>query len=138
MALHPNFPDSPFVILDPAIRWFPADEALRATTSDKLMPPLVAELRKKVKEWRDSGYKGAAPTRVSLLNWWFNTPHLMPQADGSMTDFEYYFAQREALETIIYLYDVCLRRRGILPPFQARTFVDLVAAFPKYAAGPKT
>src|SRR5690349_23363516 len=106
MALHPDFPASPFVILDPSIRWFPADEALRATTSDKLMPPLVAELRKKVKDWRDSGYKGAAPTSISLLNWWFNTPHLMPQADGSMTEFQYYFAQREALETIVYLYDV--------------------------------
>ena len=30
MALHPSFPESPFSILDPAIRWFPADEALRA------------------------------------------------------------------------------------------------------------
>ncbi len=29
MALHPNFPDDPCAILDPAIRWFPADEALR-------------------------------------------------------------------------------------------------------------
>jgi type III restriction enzyme len=28
MALHPNFPESPYTILDPAIRWFPADEAL--------------------------------------------------------------------------------------------------------------
>lgn len=29
MALHPKFPDSPYEILDPAIRWFPADETLR-------------------------------------------------------------------------------------------------------------
>jgi type III restriction enzyme len=29
MALHPNFPQSPYTILDPAIPWFPADEALR-------------------------------------------------------------------------------------------------------------
>ncbi|MGH9742203.1 MAG: DEAD/DEAH box helicase family protein [Candidatus Acidiferrum sp.] len=106
MALHPDFPESPFVILDPAIRWFPADEALRETTSDKLMPPLVPELRKKVKVWRDSGYDGAKQTSKSLLNWWFNAPHLMPHADGAMTEFQYYFAQREALETIIYLYDV--------------------------------
>ena len=53
MALHPSFPESPYAILDPAVRWFPADEALRESTSDKLMPPLVAQLRKKVKEWRD-------------------------------------------------------------------------------------
>jgi len=70
------------------------------------MPPLVAQLRKKVKEFRDGGYAGAAQTSRSLLNWWFNTPHLLEQPDGTMTEFQYYFAQREALETIIYLYDV--------------------------------
>ena len=106
MALHPNFPESPYAILDPAIRWFPADESLRDTTMDKLMPPLVPELRRRVKEWRDTGYAGATGTSRSLLNWWFNTPHLLPQADGTMAEFQYYFAQREALETIIYLYDV--------------------------------
>ncbi|OQW98262.1 MAG: type III restriction endonuclease subunit R, partial [Desulfobacteraceae bacterium A6] len=92
--------------LDPAIRWFPADEALRESSSEKLMPPLVPQLRRKVKEWRDSGYVGATNTSKSLLNWWFNTPHLLPQTDGTMAEFQYYFAQREALETIIYLYDV--------------------------------
>ncbi|MBT9166111.1 MAG: hypothetical protein DDT25_00784 [Chloroflexi bacterium] len=82
---------------------------------DKLMPPLVPVLRRKVKEFRDGGYVGAADTSRSLLNWWFNTPHLLPQtglsaapaqAGGTMAEFRYYFAQREALETIIYLYDV--------------------------------
>ncbi len=106
MALHPKFPESPYVILDPAIRWFPADEALRDTSSEKLMPPLVSQLRKKVKEWRDSGYAGATDTSKSLLNWWFKTPHLLPKNDGTMAEFQYFFAQREALETIIYLYDV--------------------------------
>lgn len=106
MALHPNFPESPYAILDPALRWFPADEALRETSMDKLMPPLVSQLRRKVKEWRPSRYVGATDTSKSLLNWWFNTPHLLPQADGTMAEFQYYFAQREALETIIYLYDV--------------------------------
>lgn len=106
MALHPKFPSSPHAILDPEIRWFPADEALRETTADKLMPPLVALLRKKVKEFRDSGYVGASDTSISLLKWWFVEPHLMPTAEDSMASFEYYFAQREALETIVYLFDV--------------------------------
>jgi len=106
MALHPNFPESPYSILDPALRWFPADEALRESSSEKLMPPLVPQLRRKVKEWRNSGYVGATNTSKSLLNYWFNTPHLLPQTDGTMAEFQYYFAQREALETIIYLYDV--------------------------------
>lgn len=106
MALHPAFPDSPHAILDPQVRWFPADEALRETGMDKLMPPLVATLRKKVKDFRDSGYVGAAETSKSLLTWWFKEPHLLPRIDGAMAAFQYYFAQREALETIIYLYDV--------------------------------
>ncbi len=105
MALHKDFPQSPHAILEPGIRWFPADEALRETSMEKLMPPLVAELRRKVKDFRDARYAGAADTSRSLLNWWFNTQHLLSQADGTM-EFQYYFAQREALETIIYLYDV--------------------------------
>lgn len=114
MALHKDFPESPYAVLDPSIRWFPADEALRETSMEKLMPPLVADLRKKVKEWRDSGYVGATETSKSLLNHWFNTPHLLPSpygggaggGGGNMIEFQYYFAQREALETIIYLYDL--------------------------------
>ncbi len=106
MALHPDFPESPHDVLDPEVRWFPADESLRETTMDKLMPPLVATLRKKVKEFRDGGYVGATDTSRSLLRWWFQTEHLLPQADGTMFNFRYYFAQREAIETIIYLVDV--------------------------------
>ena len=106
MALHPDFPDSPHAILAPGLRWFPADEALRETGVEKLMPPLVAKIRCKVKEFRDAGYAGASPTSRSLLNWWFREPHLMPQADGSMAEFRYFFAQQEAVETIVYLYDV--------------------------------
>ncbi len=106
MALHENFPASPHAILNPSIRWFPADETLRETSMDKLMPPLVPTLRKEVKVWREQGYTGASDTSSSLLNWWFNHKHLLPTVNGELTEFEYYFAQREALETIVYLYDV--------------------------------
>ncbi len=110
MALHPNFPTSPYEILDPSVRWFPADEALRTSGAEKLMPPLVPQLRRKVKEWRDSGYVGATDTSRSLLRWWFETPHLMPQSGllrgETLVEFRYYFAQREALETIVYLYEI--------------------------------
>lgn len=106
MALHSNFPTSPHAILDPKIRWFPADEALRASSYEKLLPPLVHQLRNKVKEWRDSGYDGACETSKAMLKWWFKTEHLIPKSDGSILDFKYYFAQREALETVIYLHDV--------------------------------
>ena len=71
-----------------------------------LLPPLVQKIREQVKTWRDNNYSGASATSKALLNWWFNTPHLQEQTDNTVSEFQYYFAQREALETIIYLYDV--------------------------------
>lgn len=125
MALHPGFPTSPHQILDPAIRWFPADETLRETSMARLIPPLVDSLRKAVKTWRNSGYEGASPTSRSLLRWWFETPHLLDRADGSAMEFQYYFAQREALETIIYLHDVVnVRDRHDLMRFDASGYVS--------------
>jgi len=107
MALHPDFPTSPHVIIEPEKRWFPADEMY------KLMPPLVVQLRRKVREFRDGGYVGATETSKALLRWWFQTEHLVETAyfvRGSLgsgsAEFEYFFAQREAMETIVYLYDV--------------------------------
>ena len=73
MALHPNSPNDPHAVLDAAIRWFPADEALRASRFEKLLPPLVPTLRKEVKAWRDGD--GAADVSRSLLRWWFGVQH---------------------------------------------------------------
>ncbi|MDH5525631.1 MAG: hypothetical protein OEY01_16820 [Desulfobulbaceae bacterium] len=84
MAIHPDFPSSPHAPLDPKVRWFPADEALRETSYEKLLPPLVHILRKKVWDWRQNGYEGASDTSRSLLHWWFATEHLMPGVDGVM------------------------------------------------------
>lgn len=106
MALHKNFPKDKFQILDPAIRWFPADEDLRKEGYEKLLPPFVPELREKVAEWRKNNYAGANETSKALLNWWFKEPHTIFIKDGTSTVFQYYYAQREAVETIIWLYDV--------------------------------
>ena len=106
MALHPNFPTSPYAPLIPDQRWFPADETMRATAYEKLIPPLVAKVRKEVFDWRAKGYPGASPTSVALLRWWFENEHLTENADGSRSTFRYYFAQREAVETVIWLHEV--------------------------------
>ncbi|MBF0567065.1 MAG: DEAD/DEAH box helicase family protein [Nitrospirae bacterium] len=106
MAIHPDFPSSPYETLQPEIRWFPADEALRESSYDKLMPPLVHKIRKQVKSWRDTHYQGATETSKALLQWWFNYDHVVPNADGTSFEFKYYFAQREAIETVIYLFEV--------------------------------
>ncbi len=106
MALHPKLSQSPYAPLDPEERWFPADETLRTTAYEKLIPPLVARVRREVAAWRDSGYAGASATSSALLRHWFDTDHLLEQADGSLSPFRYYFAQREAVETVVWLYEV--------------------------------
>ncbi|MFH1662166.1 MAG: DEAD/DEAH box helicase family protein, partial [Candidatus Falkowbacteria bacterium] len=105
MALHKNFPKDKFQILDPKIRWFPAEEDLREHGYEKLLPPFVPELREKVTEWRKNNYKGASETSKALLNWWFKEPHTIYAQNGDSVSFQYYFAQREAVETIIWLVD---------------------------------
>ena len=45
-------------------------------------------------------------TSRALLTWWFSTEHIMYDESGKPYQFEYYYAQREALETVIYLYEV--------------------------------
>ena len=106
MALHPEFPVLPYDVLEPDHRWFPAAEELRSTAYEKLLPPLVAKIRTEVKAWRDANYAGASSTSRALLNWWFGNEHLLEQADGTLLPFRYYFAQREAVETVIWLHDV--------------------------------
>ncbi|MCM2303084.1 MAG: DEAD/DEAH box helicase family protein [Elusimicrobia bacterium] len=106
MALHPEFPSSPYAPLIPEQRWFPADETLRATAYDKLLPPLVANIRREVHAWRAAGYAGASRTSIALLKWWFDTEHMTEGKDGTLSPFRYYFAQREAVETVIWLHDV--------------------------------
>ena len=76
MALHPKFPKSPYEVLEPEYRWFPADEALRSQGYEKLLPPFVAELRKVVKKWRENDYEGATNTSRALLKWWFDKEHI--------------------------------------------------------------
>ena len=117
MALHPNFPSSPYEILLPSERWFPAAEELRAAY-EKLLPPLVAHIREEVAAWRDKDYQGASDTSRALLKWWFETEHLIEQSDGTQREFRYYFAQREAVETVIWLYDV----RGVRDKFDLMRF----------------
>jgi type III restriction enzyme len=106
MALHPSFPRSPYEVLSPEVRWFPAAEELRNTAYEKLLPPLVARIREEVARWREASYHGASTTSRAMLEWWFRTDHLLEQPDGTQTEFRYYFAQREAVESVIWLYDV--------------------------------
>jgi type III restriction enzyme len=64
--------------------------------------PAVPAIREAVLEWRGSNYKGATETSRALLNYWFYTDHKLH--DGSL--FRYYNAQQEAIESLIYVFEV--------------------------------
>jgi len=67
---------------------------------------LVNPLRAAVKEWRELNYYGASDTTRELLTYWFERPHRVPAANDEETEFRYYFCQREAIETFIFLMEV--------------------------------
>lgn len=69
--------------------------------------PCVPAIRKALEEWRADGYKGATDTTRILLNYWFKADHRLP--NGKF--FRYHRSQQEAIETIIYLYEVAQVRR---------------------------
>lgn len=106
MALPPGFPSNPHQVLDPTQRWLPDARRPDGSSNELLLPPLVEPLRRKVKHFRDSGYEGATATSRALLHWWFLEPQLLPNRDEVLESFAYFFAQREALETTIFLVDV--------------------------------
>ena len=90
MPMHDAFPTDPYVILDPAVRWYPGDALLGDMGGrEKLIPPLVDKVRAGVKAWRDSGYAEASGTTRSLLRYWFEEEHLLPQANGTMAQFDH-------------------------------------------------
>lgn len=64
--------------------------------------PCVPAIREAVKAWHATKYKGAADTSRELLNYWFETDHRLPNG----TSFAYHYFQREAIETLIYLWEV--------------------------------
>ncbi len=95
--------------------------------------PCVPGIRKKVEEWRDGGYKGVSDTTNILLNYWFKTDH-RPRGGPK---FAFHYFQREAVETLIYLYEVAKVRRHktLVETFATRSDIRLLQFddFARYA-----
>ena len=64
---------------------------------------LVPKIRKAVDAWRDGGFKGASDVTRRLLDYWFEEDHEVP---GFGVPFRYYFCQREAIETLVWLLEI--------------------------------
>ena len=86
--------------------------------------PLVPAIREKVKAWREGGYKGVSDTTRILLNYWFYTDHRLSNG----RKFAYHYFQREAVETLIFLYEVAQVRRhkGLVEAFATRSDLRLL------------
>ncbi len=69
---------------------------------------LVNELRKAVHTWRDQYYPGITDTTRRLLRFWFEEDHIIDNEP-----FRFWFCQREAIETLIYVYEVMKKRNFI-------------------------
>ncbi len=95
--------------------------------------PCVPAIRDKVTAWREAGCKGTSDTTRILLNYWFLTDHKLP--DGRR--FRYHPFQREAIETLIYLYEVAKVRRhkSLVETFATRSNLRLLQFddFARYA-----
>jgi type III restriction enzyme len=89
---------------DPAIiEWRPGDPyAVPVRRKPSEGTHLVSGVRAAVDAWRANGYPGASRTTRRLLSFWFNDEHRTP--DGG--PFRFYFCQREAVETFIYLAEI--------------------------------
>lgn len=79
---------------------------------------LANKLRKAVFSWRENGYPGVTNTTRRLLQYWFREDYLVKDEP-----FQFWFCQREAIETLIYVYEV----------IKKRNFIDLARDF---GAGP--
>ena len=79
----------------------------------------VPAIREAVKAWRADKYKGITDTTRELLNFWFYTDHIFREGKT----FRYHTAQREAIETLIYIFEVeqVRNRKELLESFAFNT-----------------
>ena len=70
------------------------------------MNDFINRLRDEVRDWRTAGYPGTALVTRRLLEWWFERDE-----ERSNMRQRFFFCQQEAVETVIYLYEVQGRRK---------------------------
>ena len=93
--------------------------------------PCVPALREAVKSWKAGGCKGITDTTSILLNYWFCADHKLKTG----RPFRYHDSQREAVETLIYVWEVeKVRARKDLLERYAQNVPDLrLAQYDEFA-----
>ncbi len=64
---------------------------------------LVPKIRATVDYWREQDYPGASDVTRRLFEYWFDEDH---EVAGFPVPFRYYFCQREAIETLVWLVEI--------------------------------
>ncbi len=67
----------------------------------------VPAIREEVQEWRKSDYRGATDITKELLYYWFESDHKLPNGNP----FRFHNCQREAIESLIYVWEVAKTRK---------------------------
>jgi len=62
----------------------------------------VPAIRETVNAWRADNYSGVTDTTRELINYWFHTDHILHNGQP----FRFHAAQREAIETLIFIFEV--------------------------------
>ncbi|MBL0058524.1 MAG: DEAD/DEAH box helicase family protein [Elusimicrobia bacterium] len=68
---------------------------------------LVPKIRTAVDAWREQGYPGASDVTRRLFEYWFDEDH---EVANFPVPFRYYFCQREAIETLVWLVEIAGER----------------------------
>lgn len=96
--------------------------------------PCVGPIEKEVHAWREGGYKGITKTTRILFDHWFR-PDGHRMASGRT--FAFHYAQKEAIETIVYLFEVkrVHRFKELIETYTSATNIRLLQhdEFARYA-----
>ena len=96
-------PTSCLIKDDAAVTGWRVDESGRRPSRLLLVP----KIRAAVDAWREGDYKGASGVTRRLFEYWFEEDHEVP---GFGAPFRYYFCQREAIETLVWLVEIADQR----------------------------
>ena len=95
--------------------YYKTDEQMDLFSDPGYVPlTLVNLLREDVRRWRESGYRGATQITKLLFDHWFVKPRERP----------FFFCQREAVETVIYLHEMRLSERSSATGFRNFQLTD--------------
>jgi type III restriction enzyme len=87
---------------------------------------LVPRIRAAVDEWRRNSYPGATEVTRRLFTYWFDEDH---EVAGYSVPFRYYFCQREAIETLVWLVEIAGKRdlKQLIETYATRFQKDLLS-----------